>query len=177
MELPGIFRGLGDRISRLKGRGVTVEPAPDPQTTVAMETAGKGMLVRLYIDPAMLESLGAVGRTMGAFMREGKKLTRMEEGFGLNTNVVPHLTANLRGVAAEAIDPFAQSRELALSLIATDRRTAIEGEVLLEAQRRLREKLQEEGLNGDYRAGATEMLKRIEAHLRNDIALTGENPH
>jgi len=40
----------------------------------------------------------------------------------------------------------------------------------------LTEKLKEEGLSRDYRAGASQMLKKIEDRLREKPALSEENP-
>ncbi len=177
MELPGIFRGLAETISKIAGnKRVSVEPAPDPQYIAALESRGKAMLVRLFTDPRSLESLGRFGHSNAGFQEAGEQLTRMEADLGINSNIVPHLTANLRVEATRAAGITVQNREQALSLVASDRRSTIEEEALLEAQRILREKLKEKEFSRDYRAGASEMLKRIEDRLKEKIALPGENP-
>jgi len=174
MELPGIFKGLVDRLKPTPK--VIVEKAPDPVVTAAMERISRDTLIKQYTDPTILKSLGLLPRNMAGFQRFGEEITRIESEEGVNPNIVPHLTSNLKAAAAHAGDMITLTREQALARIASDRRGVIEQEALLEAQKRLDEKLKEEGLDRDYRTGAMEMLKRIEARLKERVALQEKNP-
>lgn len=174
MELPGILKGIADRIS--KKTSVTVEKAPDPVFTAGVERISRDTLIKLYTEPKILRSLGSLPRNMAGFQRFGEDITRIETEEGINTNMVPHLTSNLSAAAAQSADMIAFTREQALAKVASDRRDAIEQEALLEAQRRLNEQLKEENLNRDVRTGAMEMLRRIEDRLKEKTALPEGNP-
>lgn len=174
MELPSVFRGL---IGKMSGKpAVSVEKAQDPVFTAGLERISRSTLVRLYTDPKALESLGTLPQSIAGFQRFGEEITRTETEAGINSNIVPHLTANLKAAMAQGADIVALTREQALARVSSDRREAIEKEAFLEAQRILNEKLKEEGLSQSYRTGATEMLRRIEDRLKERPALSEENP-
>ncbi|MBI4037150.1 hypothetical protein HY385_01885 [Candidatus Daviesbacteria bacterium] len=173
MELSEVFRKLEGGLHK-KTDNKEVERVQSPESMAMWEEHSERMLVRFYTDPRLLISIVSVGRSMANTRRAGKQLMSFEADWGIKSNIVPHLQAHLEGELAKSLGVMALVREQALSLVPTDRRPTVEGKALLAAQEILTKKLGEKGLSEEYRAGASEMLKRIQAHLESDIALTGE---
>lgn len=177
MESPGIIRYLGEKISKLTGnKRVTLEPAPDPQFTAAIESHSRGRLIELYTDEKQLTRLGVLGYAFSGMHRFGEDIKKTQEEFGIKSNLVQTVYTDTQSRTLELATIIAATKEMILSKVASDRRTFIEQEALLEAQRTLTKKLKEEGLSRDYRAGASEMLKRIDDSLKGKTALPEGNP-
>lgn len=139
------------------------------------EMFARRQLLRLFTDQKMLESLGGIGRTLADFQRATKNLCLIQAEYGIKSDLMPTLTADLGGAYIDNMAGILANRELALSVIPENKRPIIEGEVLLIARDRLTESLKQSGLSRDYYNGASEMLERIENHLKTDIAPTEKN--
>lgn len=127
-------------------------------------------LLRHFTDQGILESLGAIARTSTSFQRATEDFAKIQKKCGINSNLIPFVTNHLGNEYAGNMDLTLAHREKILSLIPENKRVDIEGEVLLDARAKLTERLRQPGLSRDYYIGASEMLRRIENHLKTDIA-------
>lgn len=176
MELLRPLRALGEKLSRFTGgRKVVNEPPLDPHFYSAIEARCKSMLVRYYTDPQGLRGIGEVGRATANFRAASESFQRLQAELGIKSDIVPYLKADINAHRDMGDELRIRTREKVLSMVKPDRRSAIEGEALLEAKRVLSEKLKQEDLNKDYRTAATAMIMKIDEHLKRDIPQPGEN--